>query len=77
MSVAVIQRILKQWKKESKSKVPMQYRYMDGVLEIYTTQPGWYIGKAGILGNKYIDILKSEVHDFKELKLVETEYCWY
>lgn len=68
--------ILKQWKKESKSTKVIQYRYRDGILEIYTSQPGWLIGKAGVLVDKYREILKAEMYDFKELKFVETAYHW-
>lgn len=71
-----IQKILKSWKNESGATRVIQFRYRNGILEIFTSQPGWLIGKAGVLVDKYTEILKKELHDFKELKFIETGYYW-
>ncbi len=46
------------------------------MLTIYSSQPGWLIGKGGVLVDKYRKILEKEVYDFKDLEFVETEYYW-
>lgn len=66
--------ILREWKKEAKSTKPLQYKYKDGILEIYTSQPGYLIGKAGWLFNKYRERLLKEFPKLKEIKLHEV-YC--
>lgn len=71
-----IQKILKKWKKESGVMRVIQYTYKNGLLTIYTSQPGWLIGKKGELANKYIQIFKKEIPDFKDLTFIETEYYW-
>lgn len=43
----LIQDILKGWKEESGSNRVVQYQYRSGVLTIYTSQPGWFIGVGG------------------------------
>ena len=71
-----IQKILKKWKKESGAMRVIQYTYKNGLLTIYTSQPGWLIGKKGELANKYKQIFKKEIPDFKDLTFIETEYYW-
>ncbi len=71
-----IQKILKRWKKEARTTRVIQYRYRKGMLTIYSSQPGWLIGKGGVLVDKYREILEKEVYDFKDLEFVETEYYW-
>lgn len=71
-----INKILKQWKIESGTKKVIQYRYREGTLSIYTSQPGYLIGGAGALVNKYEEILAKELNDFKDVKFVETESFW-
>lgn len=71
-----IKNILKEWKKESGSTRVIQYRYRNGMLTIYSSQPGWLIGKAGVLVDKYKKIFEKEIHDFKDLEFVETGYYW-
>jgi len=72
----IIQKILKQWKKEAGATRVIQYRYRNGILTIYSSQPGLLIGKAGVFVNKYKEILEKKVYDFKNLEFVETEYYW-
>ena len=72
----IIQKIIKKWKEESGATRVVQYRYRDGILSIYTSQPGYMIGKAGCLVYKYEDILKNELKKKKKIDFVETEYYW-
>lgn len=71
-----IQKILNAWKKESGVNRVLQFKYGNGVLEIFTSQPGWLIGKGGVIVDKYIEIFKKELYDFQKLKFVETSYYW-
>ncbi len=72
----IIQKIIKKWIEESGATRVVQYRYRDGILSIYTSQPGYMIGKAGCLVYKYEDILKNELSDLEKIDFVETEYYW-
>lgn len=69
-----IQKILRLWKEESGVTRVIQFKYRNGMLQIFTSQPGWLIGKGGILVNKYKQIFKNELHDFQELKIIETSH---
>lgn len=69
-----IRKILKDWKKESGSNRVMQYKYRGGRLTIYTSQPGYIIGKGGATLSKYNEILKEKVLDLTNIDLVETAY---
>lgn len=71
-----IRKILKDWKEEAGATRVIQYRYRNGLLTIYTSQLGWLIGKAGVLVDKYREILKKEIYDFEKLEFVETAYYW-
>lgn len=72
----IIQKILKQWKRESGAKRVIQFMYRDGILSIFTSEPGYMIGKAGCLVYKYEDILKKEFSDFVKVEFTETNNCW-
>lgn len=71
-----IQKILKDWKVESGASRVVQFRYREGILTIYTSQPGYLIGKAGCLVYKYEDIFKNKLRDFDKVSFVETDYLW-
>lgn len=73
-----IRNILKQWKAEAKATRVIQFRYdsSTGVLSIYTSQPGYLIGRYGNLVEKYKQILKDSVRSFTKVEFVETEYFW-
>lgn len=71
-----IRKILKDWKEEVGVTRVIQYRYRNGILTIYTSQPGLLIGKAGVTVDKYGKILKKEISNFENLEFVETEYYW-
>ena len=44
---------------------------------IYTTRPGWLIGKAGCLVNKYTEIMKKEWPIFNGFRFKETKNWVY
>ncbi|MEY8352547.1 hypothetical protein AALB39_04230 [Lachnospiraceae bacterium 54-53] len=71
-----IKKILKAWKKESGTDRVIQFRYRGGILKIYTSQPGWLIGRSGVLHDKYEQLLKGEIYDFKAIEFIETDYYW-
>lgn len=71
-----IMNILKRWKAEAGAKRVIQFRYSKGVLTIYTSQPGFLIGKAGKLHEKYNNIFENELQGFKKIMFVETDYYW-
>lgn len=72
----IIQKILKKWKCESGAKRVIQFRYRNGILSIFTSEPGYMIGKAGCLVYKYEDILRKEFSDFIKVEFTETENYW-
>lgn len=71
-----IQKIMRKWKEESGATRVIQFKYSMGILTIYTSQPGWLIGKAGVLSNKYRELFESEFCDFKDMRFEETDYYW-
>lgn len=42
-------------------------------LKICTNKPGWMIGKAGCLYNKYKDIIFEKYPHIKQIEFIETE----
>ena len=74
----IIQRIITSWKKECKVNRVIQWKLgRDGVLRIYTSQPGFLIGKAGKTYDKYKKILKEELGAaLKKIEFVETSWWW-
>lgn len=72
----LIQKIIKKWKKEAGASRVIQWTYRQGVLTIYTSEPGYLIGKAGILSNKYGDIFRKELPNFIHYQIVETNFLW-
>ncbi len=71
----VIARIMKKWKEDAGVKYPCLFRYRNGILEIYTSKPGLFIGKYGCLVNKYRNILKEELKssNFDNVRFIETD----
>ena len=53
MSTYALEKIILEWKKEAKTYKPVQFSYKNNEVFIYTSQPGYLIGKAGVLYNKY------------------------
>lgn len=73
-----IQRIIKEWKKESGVSRVVQWKLdRDGILQIFTSQPGFMIGKAGKIYDKYNEMLKKELGTaFKSISFEETSWWW-
>lgn len=70
MSDYSVELVLKEWVDESRTPEPIQFSYGKGELFIYTSSPGYLIGKAGTLYNKYKDKLISEFSDLKSVRIV-------
>lgn len=71
MSNYSVEKVLKEWVDESRIPEPIQFSYGKGELFIYTSRPGYLIGKAGTLYNKYKDKLMSEFDDLNSVHIVE------
>ena len=74
-----ISKIIKEWKDEAKVPEVIQvspYSSTSKTITIFTSKPGWLIGKNGVLHNKYFDKLKEVNKNLSELKYVETD-GWY
>lgn len=73
-----IRSILKQWKTEAKATrvIQFKYNYSTGVLSIYTSQPGYLIGRHGDLVEKYKQVLKESIPSFTKVEFWETDYFW-
>lgn len=70
-------KILKAWKEESmmeRGVIQFKYNYSTGILVLYTTYPGWLIGKAGCHINKYTEIFKNEIYGFNSIEFIQTDY---
>lgn len=67
---------LKEWKLESKCPHPILYKYdyKTKTLTIYTTLPGWLIGRAGLLYKKYKATIEQTAGHNVNIKFVETAY---
>lgn len=71
----LVERCLEEWASEAKAKYPVQFHISDdGVLRIYTSRPGYFIGKTGSLVDKYEAKIKSRFKDIKEIHFVEVNY---
>ena len=73
-----IYHIIKDWKKEAKYEkvIQFKYDYKTHILTLYVAYPGYLIGRAGNLYNKYIEILNKEGHNVKEIKFEEVNPIW-
>ena len=74
----MLRRILKDWKLESRSQEVALWKYNHSKREITicTPQPGWFIGKGGVLYNKYIALLREKLCDDNlQIRFVETDYA--
>lgn len=72
-----IQKIMRQWKKESGSNRVCQFQLQsDGKLVLYTSQPGRFIGLHARLYDKYESILKNEIPKINSVDIVETNWYW-
>lgn len=69
-----ISETIQYWKDDAHIHEPIMYdiNWETREITIYTTRPGWLIGKAGCLVNKYTEIMKEEWPVFKGFKFKET-----
>lgn len=67
--------ILEKWKREARAGGVIQFKFncITGHLKVYTSHPGWLIGKAGYLVEKYRIIFKEKIPEFKTLEIIETD----
>lgn len=72
-------KVISLWKMEARLNEPVMYdvNYDTKEILIYTTHPGWLIGKAGCLVNKYTEIMKEEWSIFNRFKFKETRNWVY
>ena len=72
MQYCSISEILKLWRDEVKYKHSIHYRYVNGILTIYTEFPYYLIGVGGELIDKYKNILEENFSDFIDVELIQT-----
>jgi ribosomal protein S3 len=72
--------ILKKWKEESGVTNSIQFKRLFSrstngkcKLTIYTSRPGWLIGKAGCYADKYITEIKKEFGYIESIEIIETD----
>ena len=67
----MLERILKEWKKESKiTNNKLHYKIIDNELILMTYRPFMMIGKHGELKGKYVKLLKEQFN-FTDVKLYQ------
>ena len=74
----MVRRILKDWKNESGSQEVALWKcnHSKSEITICTPQPGWFIGKSGLLYDKYLALLREKLYDDNiQIKFVETDYA--
>lgn len=68
-----LRKIFKDWKAESGAKKPFMYKYdRKGTLNIYTSQPGLMIGKAGSIYYNFEERIKTECKEIENISIVES-----
>ena len=72
-------KVISLWKMEACLSEPVMYdvNYDTREILIYTTRPGWLIGKAGCLVNKYTEVMKKEWPIFNGFRFKETRNWVY
>ena len=72
ISTVFIDQVLQEWVNEAKATDPIcYYPSDDGTLRIYTSQPGYLIGKSGNLVGKFEKKLREKCHNIKGIHFVE------
>ena len=73
--MALVSKELAAWKMEAGVTTPLMYRlrYPHKELIIYTSQPGWLIGKGGKLIGKYTTLLQAKLGNDFAVSMVETD----
>ena len=63
--------ILQQWKEEAGVNEPILFRFslIDNAITIFTNKPGYLIGKAGYLFNKFLEQFKQELRFNDKFKI--------
>ena len=72
-------KVISLWKMEARLSEPVMYdvNYDTWEILIYTTRPGWLIGKEGCLVNKYTEVMKKEWPIFNGFRFKETRNWVY
>lgn len=69
--------IIREWKREAGVKYPCLFKYnsVEHSITIFTSMPGFFIGRGGCLVDKYKKKLNSQlyVRRIETIKFVETE----
>ena len=70
-----IERVIFHWKGDSHLQEPVMYdvNYDTKEILIYSTRPGWLIGREGELVHKYEDFMRAVWPAFKGFKFKETQ----
>jgi ribosomal protein S3 len=71
MSTYTLENIILKWMKEAKTDKPVQFNYHNSEVYIYTSQPGYLIGKAGALYNKYKALLMDSFDNCDRVHIIE------
>lgn len=72
MQYCSVSEILKLWRDEVNYKYSIHYRYINGILTVYTEFPGYLIGARGKLLYKYKNILEENFSDFINVEFIQT-----
>ena len=70
-----IERVIFHWKGDAGLQEPVMYdvNYDTKEILIYSTRPGWLIGRKGELVYKYEDFMRAVWPGFKGFKFKETQ----
>ena len=71
-----IRKILKEWKTEAKATRPTHVSLRRGILTIYSSEVGYFIGKRGDLVYKYKNILINQFPQIKDVVFEEVDFFW-
>lgn len=75
----IFDKVISLWKMEAHLNEPVMYdvNYDAKEILIYSTRPGYLIGREGCLVNKYTEMMKEEWSIFKGFKFKETRKWIY
>ena len=72
-----IRKILKDWKTESGATRPTHVSLRNGRLTIYSSEVGFFIGKMGILVEKYKNIIIKKFPNITDVVFEEVDFFWF
>ena len=72
-----IKEILAKWKAETKHSLPCYYTLAEGMLTIYTSSPGPFIGFLGERVHRYKKLLIKEIPRILDVQFEEVDNCWF